>query len=308
MKKSKLLVVIAGPTAIGKTKLTIDLAKRFSSEIISADSRQVFRELEIGTAKPDASELAEAKHYFINTHSVHDPFSAGDFEREGLRLLATLFEHLDVVFMTGGSGMYIDAICKGLDEMPAIPINIRDHLMHRLRDEGLSVLQEELRTKDPEYFEEVDIQNSQRVVRALEMIEGTGQKFSSFRTQKKEVDRPFSILKVGLEMEREKLNERIDLRMDMMIEAGLFEEARTFHPLKHINALQTVGYREIFDFFDGIYDREEAVRLLKRNSRRYAKRQMTWFKRDSDYHWYHPQQREEIVQLIEQRVDAIREI
>ena len=280
------LISIVGPTAVGKTAFGIDLAKEFNTEIISADSRQFYREMEIGTAKPTDLELETVKHHFINSHSVKEYYSAGAFERDVLNKLEESFKSSDTMLMVGGSGLYIKAVCEGFDEIPKVDDSIREKLNGQLKEDGLDSLLQELEAKDPLFFDQVDRQNHQRVIRALEVIRSTGKTFMEFRQKKPTVKRPFENRKIGLEMEREKLYERIDSRMDRMIEAGLFEEAENLYPHRHLNALQTVGYREIFDLMDGKYDREEAVRLLKRNSRRYAKRQMTWFKADPEIKWF----------------------
>ncbi|UII23552.1 tRNA (adenosine(37)-N6)-dimethylallyltransferase MiaA [Fulvivirga ligni] len=297
----KSLIVVVGPTAVGKTDLCIRLAQEYKTEIVSADSRQVFRELEIGTAKPSADELQQVKHHFINSHSIHEDFNAGDYERDALELLERLFEIHDVVILTGGSGLYVKALTDGMADMPEIDPEVRSQLKAELEGKGLSFLVEELKEADPDYYGQVDLQNPQRVIRALEVIRSTGHKYSELRTDEKK-QRPFKIIKVGLERPREELYQRIDLRMDIMIGQGLFQEAKDFHHLKHINALQTVGYKEIFDHLDGEYDRGEAIRLLKRNSRRYAKRQFTWFRRDEEMKWFHPDNYDGILHYISEQI------
>jgi len=289
--------VIAGPTAVGKTDLCIKLAKKFNTSIISSDSRQFFVEMNIGTAKPDASELKAAKHYFVNSRSIKDPYDVRKYEIDAIALLDRLFEKHRCVIMTGGSGLYIDAVCQGLDDIPQVDPHIREELNGIYQVSGIGRLQELLSQADPEYFNIVDKDNPHRLIRALEVYRGTGKPFSSYR-EKKVVDRPFSVIKIGLHRDREELYSRINDRMDLMIEQGLFEEAQSLYPMRDLNALQTVGYSEIFDFLDGKYDREEAIRLLKRNSRRYAKRQMTWFRRDERFVWFHPSQTDQIIQFI----------
>ncbi|GAA0893369.1 tRNA (adenosine(37)-N6)-dimethylallyltransferase MiaA [Fulvivirga kasyanovii] len=293
----KFLIVIVGPTAVGKTSLCIDLARELDTGIISADSRQFFREMEIGTAKPSEEELQQVTHHFINSHSIHDKFNAGDFEREALQKIEELFRYKDCLIMTGGSGLYINAVTEGMADIPEVSLSIRKELNDRLNKEGLDVLAEELRKLDPDYYEVVDLKNPQRVTRALEVCIGTGEKYSDLRKNSKK-KRDFEVIKIGLDRPREELYARINERMDLMIEQGLFEEARELYPYKDHYALQTVGYKEIFDFFDGIYDREEAVRLLKRNSRRYAKRQMTWFGKDQEITWFHPDDFQDILKHI----------
>lgn len=281
------LIVVVGPTAVGKTSFSIKLARHYGSEIISADSRQFFQEMTIGTAKPTEHELAQIKHHFINNLSIHDDFSTVDFESEALRLLHRLYKKQPLAILTGGSGLYVKAVCEGLDEIPQVDASLRIELNMHHREKGLEYLQQLLRENDPEYYELVDLANPQRVIRALEVCLGTGRPYSGFLS-KKGKERPFQIIKIGLELPRKVLYERINQRMDLMIESGLFEEAEQLYPVKHLNALQTVGYKEIFDFMESKYDKEEAIRLLKRNSRRYAKRQLTWFKKDASISWYSP--------------------
>ncbi|WNB17173.1 tRNA (adenosine(37)-N6)-dimethylallyltransferase MiaA [Marivirga arenosa] len=287
-KYSKTIVILAGPTAVGKTSLSIELAKQFNTEIISADSRQFYREMELGTAKPSKREMDGIVHHFINSHSIHDEYNVGDFEKDSLNLLSELFLKYDVVFVVGGSGLYVKALCEGIDEMPKIPQELRAQLNDEYLKFGLEYLQNELQAVDPEYYSIVDQQNPQRLIRALELFRATGKNMTYYRAQTSKVERPFNIIKIGLERPREELYQRINLRMDQMIAAGLFEEANELYPFKNLNALQTVGYSEIFGYLDGDYDKEEAIRLLKRNSRRYAKRQMTWFKKDTEFKWFSP--------------------
>ncbi|RKQ49364.1 tRNA dimethylallyltransferase [Roseivirga pacifica] len=305
MRKKKLLVSVVGPTAVGKTAVTIDLANAFDSEIISADSRQFYREMELGTAKPSAEELSLAPHHFINTLSVTQEYSVGQFEKDAISLLDELFQKHEVVFMAGGSGLFVDAVCNGLDKFPEIDPAIREKLNETYAAKGIAHLQSLLKERDPTYYVQVDVQNPQRLIRALEVIESTGEPFSSFRRQQA-ADRPFEVLRIGLEMDREKLYERIDMRMDLMIAAGLFEEAERLYQYRSLNALQTVGYKEIFGYLDGEYDKEEAVRLLKRNSRRYAKRQLTWFRRNESVHWFSPNQVAEIKALISEELELLK--
>jgi len=265
--KKKILISVVGPTAVGKTEVAIQLAQHFNTEIISADSRQFYRELEIGTAKPSKNELAAAKHHFVNNLSVNEDFTVGMFEREAILLLKNLFEKHSVVVMVGGSGLFFKAVWEGLDEMPTVKEGVRDSLNDQFRREGLDSLLAELKNLDPEYFELVDKKNHQRVIRALEVIRSSGKPFSSHRLGNK-VHRNFQNIKIGLNTDRSILFERINKRMDAMIEKGLFEEAESLYHYKEHNALQTVGYSEIIKHLDGAYDKEEAIRLLKRNSRR----------------------------------------
>ena len=290
-----------GPTAVGKTDLCLNLAKKFKTEIVSCDSRQFYREMNLGTAKPTSEELKQVPHHFINSLSIEDEYDVKKFELEALVLLEGLFEQHQVVVMTGGSGLFADAIVNGLDEMPVVAPEIRAGIIQEYEQKGLAFLQKEIAINDPEYFEKVDQKNPQRLMRALEIWRGTGQKFSSFRVKSKK-ERPFEVIKIGLERDREELYSRIDLRMDQMIQAGLFDEADALFGRRNLNALQTVGYSEIFGFLEGNYDKEEAVRLLKRNSRRYAKRQMTWFKKDVAIHWFSPEKQEEILAFLEDQM------
>jgi tRNA dimethylallyltransferase len=279
------LVVIAGPTAVGKTELSVQLAKFLQTELLSADSRQFYRELTIGTAKPTPQEMDGMVHHFIDSHSIETLYSAGSFERDALILLNDLFQKYRVVVLTGGSGLYIKAVCEGLDALPETPPDLRAMLMERLDKEGLSSLQTQLRDLDPVYADQHDLNNSQRVVRALEVCLLTNAPFSSFR-QREVVQRPFNIISIALNRERAVLYDRIDRRVDAMLEAGLVGEVLGLLPYRTHNALQTVGYKEVFAYLDGLYDYEEMVRLLKRNTRRYAKRQLTWFKHQGSFTWF----------------------
>ncbi len=283
----KTLIVIVGPTAIGKTALAIELAQLYQTEIISADSRQFFREMSIGTAKPSEEELAAAPHHLINSNSVSQLFSTGDFEVEVLALLEKLFEKLDVVIMVGGSGMYINAVCNGLDEMPVIDLHIRDKLNQQFLEEGIEPIQKQLAALDPEYFEKVDQSNPQRMIRGLEVVFSTGQKLSSFQTANKK-ERPFNIIKIGLNTDREKLYQQINRRVDLMMKNGLIEEVQSLLPYQNLNALKTVGYSEVFDYLSGKFDLATAVDKIKQNTRRFAKRQLTWFKKDKETTWFEP--------------------
>jgi len=282
MTKRNYLVIIGGPTAIGKTNVAIELANFFGIEILSADSRQFYKEMSIGTAKPTSKELAEAPHHFINNLSIEDNYSVGDYERDAIAKIEQLFERYEAAILVGGSGMFIRAICEGLDEFPDVPPVIKEKWGQLFEKEGIEPLQSELKRQDPTYFKEVDIHNPHRLIRALSVIEASGQLFTSFRKQTPK-ERPFELIYILLEMDRAKLYERINRRVDIMMEEGLLEEAKTLHSKRHLNALQTVGYEELFRYFEGEYSLEEAIELIKRNTRRYAKRQMTWFrKRD---HW-----------------------
>ncbi len=291
------LVVIAGPTASGKTPLTVSLAKTFNTVIISADSRQMFREMNIGTAVPSAAELSSIRHYFIGNLSIHDYYNASKYETEVNELLENLFKEKDIVFMTGGSGLYINCVCKGIDDFPTTDPQVREDLMNQYKTEGIEGLRNSLKLTDPAYYEHADLRNYKRILKALEVSTMTGKPYSSFlKGEPKE--RPYKIVQIGLEIPRGELYARIDSRVDQMLERGLEEEARSLLPFRKTNALNTVGYKELFDYFEGKTSREEAIRLIKRNTRRYAKRQMSWFSRDKDIRWFHPDE----VELIENHI------
>ncbi|HEY5689849.1 MAG TPA: tRNA (adenosine(37)-N6)-dimethylallyltransferase MiaA [Cyclobacteriaceae bacterium] len=293
----KRLIVVVGPTAVGKTHLSIQLAKRFETEIISADSRQIFRELTIGTAKPSQAELAAVRHHFIDHHSIHDPYDSGRYGEEALELIESLFQRLDQLILCGGSGLYIKSVLEGFDEMPDIPKGIREQVIKDYQHEGLAWLQSQVAKSDPDYYSEMDTKNPQRLMRALEIIQATGKQASALRKSKKRA-LPFDVVKIGLELDREDLYEAIDERVDHMMAGGLLEEARQLYLYKSKNALQTVGYQELFDFIDGKYDLEEAIRLVKRNTRRYAKRQLTWFKKDAEIKWFEPNRLDQVIEYL----------
>jgi tRNA dimethylallyltransferase len=301
MNHDNYLLVIVGPTAVGKTQLCIDLAKQFGTEVISADSRQFYREMSIGTAKPTKDEMSGVKHHFVDNLSIATTYDVGQYEQEVMTTLTAIFQTKKVVILTGGSGLYIDAICNGIDDMPDIPPGVRSKLNDLLIEKGLDFLTAQLKEVDAQYYEQVDLKNPQRVIRALEVFEATGKPYSLFR-KRTPVSRPFQIIKIGLERDREQLYGRIDQRMDVMIESGLFQEAKELYPYKANNALQTLGYKEIFGMMDGDYELPEAIRLLKRNSRRYAKRQMTWFRRSADIQWFHPDNFEAIIKYIKDKM------
>ncbi len=304
MKKNNkpLLVVLAGPTASGKTSLCIRLAHHFSTEIISADSRQIYKELCIGVARPTREQLNEVQHYFIGTVSIHEYYNASIFETEALQVLTRLFETRPLVLMTGGSGLYIDAICKGIDDLPAIREEIRNELLEEYKSKGKIYLQEELRKADPVFFSKADIHNPKRILKALEVFRQTGRPYSSFLTGSAK-QRPFRIVKIALEIPRQELYQRINDRTDTMMLQGLEEEARSLYPFRNLNALNTVGYKELFGYFDGTYDKNEAIRLIKRNTRRYARRQLTWFRNDKEYQWFSPSEPHTIIQFIEEQLN-----
>ena len=294
------LIVVVGPTGSGKSALAVELAKHYGAPVISTDSRQVYRGLSIGTAQPTADELAAAKHYFIADREVEDNFNCGRYETEALALLEELFKTNRYVVAVGGSGLYVKALCEGMDSLPEADDEVRQMLKSRLESEGIGSLVEELRRLDPKYTEEVDLCNPARVMRALEVCLTTGKPYSEQRSGIV-AKRWFNIVKIGTDMPRDVLYERIDRRVDMMVEAGLVEEARTMYPKRELNSLQTVGYREMFDYFDGTITLAEAIELVKRNSRRYAKRQLTWFRRDEEIGWFAPTELDKIVEFIDSK-------
>jgi tRNA dimethylallyltransferase len=279
--QEKELILIFGPTAVGKTDYSIEMAKEYGSPVISCDSRQIFKEMKIGTAPPSEEQLRQVKHYFIFSHSVTDYYTAGKYELEALALLEELFKTHDHLVMCGGSGLYIDALCNGLDDFPEADQTLRAELMRRLQEEGIESLRMELKMLDPESYESIDLANHQRIVRALEVTLMTGRKFSSFKTQVRK-QRPFRIRKIYLDREREELYDRINRRVDIMMADGLLAEAESLLCYRHMPALNTVGYKELFAYFDGNVSLEEAVELIKRNSRRYAKRQQTWRRKEEE--------------------------
>ncbi len=301
--KQKTLIAIVGPTAIGKTAMAIQVANHFKTEIISADSRQFYREMTIGTAKPSMEELAAAPHHFVDSHSIEQDYSAGDFERDVLALLEKLFQIHDVVVLVGGSGLFVKAVCEGLDNLPKPLPGVRDRLNNRFEAEGIEVLQTYLKEVDPEYFEEVDRSNSQRVIRALEVYESTGKPFSFYR-QNTTAKRPFNVLTIALNTDREKLYDRINRRVDTMVTAGLIDEVKSLVNYKDKPALLTVGYAEVFDYLACTLTWDQAIDRIKQNSRRYAKRQITWFKKGGDAVWFEPQDIEQVLDYIQKKLKA----
>lgn len=297
-----LLVVVLGPTGSGKTDLAVALAHHFSTEIISTDSRQFYKGMPIGTAQPTAEQLAAVPHHFIADRLPEEELSAGGYEREALGRLEELFARHEVVVAVGGSGLYIDALCEGFDDLPSDTREVREELMRRLSEEGLEALVEELRVRDEAYWAVVDRKNPARIVRALEVCITSGLPYSSQRTATKR-ERPFDVVKLGVLWDREELYDRINRRVDMMVAEGLEEEARSVFHLRHLSSLQTVGYREFFDYFDGTISREEAIDLVKRNSRRYAKRQMTWFRRDTSTRWLAPNDIAGAIEIVDEALD-----
>lgn len=302
---TKTLIVIVGPTGSGKTDLSIGVAQHYACPIISTDSRQFYRGIPIGTAQPTVEELALVEHHFIASHALEDDFNCGAYEVAALARLEELFQHHNVVVAVGGSGLYIKALTEGMDDLPEVDPALRSSLAARLKAEGLEPLAELLRELDPAFYEVVDRKNPARVLRALEVCLTTGKPYSSLRTGVRQ-KREFNIVKIGTQMQRDVLYDRIDRRVDMMITEGLEQEAREVYHLRHLNSLQTVGYREMFDYFDGKTTREEAIELIKRNSRRYAKRQMTWFRRDEEIAWFLPSEREKILQYLDSKICTLK--
>ena len=294
----KTLVVLLGPTGVGKTALSLALAERLGSPILSADSRQLYSEIPIGTAAPTKEEQQRVKHYFIGTHQLTDYYSAAQYEMDVMNLTEELFKTHETLLLTGGSMMYIDAVCKGIDDIPTVDDITRRTLLNRYETEGLEPLVSELRLLDPEYYNIVDLKNPKRVIHALEICYMTGRTYTSFRTQTTKV-RPFRIIKIGLQRDREDLYERINCRVDQMVKDGLVAEARRVYPYRHLNSLNTVGYKELFAHFDGACTLEFAIEKIKQNSRIYSRKQTTWYRRDKDIHWFHPDDEESIVECLE---------
>jgi tRNA dimethylallyltransferase len=296
------LIVLLGPTGVGKTELSLRVASHVGSPIISADSRQLYKELVIGTAAPTAEQLARIKHYFVGTLSLTDYYNASQFEEEVLLCLENLFQSTSNVVMTGGSMMYIDAVCNGIDELPTVSQEIRTNLMKRFEVDGLDPIQEDLKRLDPQHYNEVDLNNYKRVIHALEICLMTGRPYSELRTNTKKT-RPFRIIKIGLTRDREELCDRINARVDQMMRDGLLEEARHVYPYKHLNSLNTVGYKEMFNYLDGEWPLDFAIEKIKRNSRVYARKQMTWFKRDKEINWFHPDNIEGILTFLDEQLN-----
>ncbi|WP_455674036.1 tRNA (adenosine(37)-N6)-dimethylallyltransferase MiaA [Phocaeicola sp.] len=291
------LIVLIGPTGVGKTELSLSIAEHFQTSIISADSRQLYADLKIGTAAPTPEQLARVTHYFVGTLQLTDYYSAAQYETDVLSKLEELFLNHETVLLTGGSMMYVDAICKGIDDIPTVDSETRELMLHRYEKEGLEKLCAELKLLDPEYYKIVDLKNPKRVIHALEICYMTGKTYTSFRTRTYK-ERPFRIIKIGLTRNREELYDRINRRVDIMMEEGLLEEARSVYPYKQLNALNTVGYKEIFNYLDGEWTLDFAIEKIKQNSRIYSRKQMTWFKRDNDITWFHPDQQQEIMKHI----------
>lgn len=293
----KTLFVLIGPTGVGKTELSLSIAERLKCDIVSADSRQMYADLKIGTASPTPEQMARVKHHFVGHLALTDYYSAARYEEEAMECLASQFLTNDYALLTGGSMMYVDAVCKGIDDIPTVDAETRAFMMERYEQEGLEPLCAELRLLDPEYYRVVDLKNPKRVIHALEICHMTGRTYTSFRTQSCK-ERPFRIVKIGLRREREELYERINRRVDIMMEEGLLEEVKSVLPYRHLNSLNTVGYKELFMYLDGEWTLDFAVEKIKQNSRIYSRKQMMWFKRDAGIHWFHPDEAEEILGFV----------
>lgn len=300
---AKNLLVIIGPTGVGKTELSLRIAENFGTEIVSADSRQLYVNLKIGTAAPTPEELQRVPHHFIGTLQLTDYYSAAQYEEDALKLLDHLFQTKDVVILTGGSMMYVDAVCKGIDDIPTVDEETRKTLLERYEKEGLEQLCAELKLLDPDYYKIVDLKNHKRVIHALEICYMTGKTYTSFRTQEKKT-RPFRMIKIGLTRDREELYARINQRVDIMMEQGLLDEVKQVYPYRQLNSLNTVGYKELFNYLDGEWALPFAIDKIKQNSRIYSRKQMTWFKRDEEIRWFHPNQEEDILTYIKQKIQS----
>jgi tRNA dimethylallyltransferase len=294
---NKYLIILVGPTAIGKTDLAVRLAKLFSTKIINADSRQIYREMNIGTAVPSEEQQVAVKHFFINHKSIHDYYNASRFEIEAIELLNRLFINLDTIVMTGGSGMYIDAVCNGIDDIPTVDPVIRDEINHEYKAHGLEHIRSALLEVDPDYYKKVDLNNPKRIMKALEIAKMTGRSYSSFLTGKLK-PRNFSPLKIGLDLPRNELHDRINTRVDSMISQGLLQEAESLYPFRQLNALNTVGYKELFDYYEGKCSLAESIESIKGHTRQYARRQLTWFRKDKDIQWFRPDEIDSVIRYI----------
>lgn len=301
MKTNKTLIVLVGPTGVGKTDLSLDIAEKFNSPIISADSRQLYADIKIGTAAPTEEQLKRVKHYFVGILKLTDYYSAAQYELEVMKLLEKLYSNHDTIVLSGGSMMYIDAICKGIDDIPTVNNETREMMMEKYEKSGLENLCAELKLLDPEYYRIVDQKNPKRVIHALEICYMTGKTYTSFRTGNRK-ERPFNIIKIGLKREREELYERINKRVDMMINEGLVDEVKSVYQFKNQNSLNTVGYKEIIQYLDGNCTLDYAIEKIKQNSRIYSRKQMTWFKRDNEITWFHPDNKREVLEFIESRI------
>ncbi|MEI7502416.1 MAG: tRNA (adenosine(37)-N6)-dimethylallyltransferase MiaA [Paludibacter sp.] len=294
---NKTLLVILGPTGVGKTKISLRLAEHFGCPIVSSDSRQFYRELKIGTAAPTEAQLQRVKHYFIGSHSIFDEYNAGQYEQDTIQLLDELFKENDVVMLVGGSMMYIDAVCNGMDDIPTVDAETREFWQKQFAEKGLEFIQNELKRLDPKHYEQVDVQNPKRILHALEICSMTGNPYSNLRTGERK-QRNFNIIKIGLNRPRPELYDRINARVDEMMAEGLLKEAEQFYPHKQLNTLNTVGYKELYEFMDGNWTLDFAINMIKQDSRRYAKRQLTWFNRDKEIRWFMPEDEEIILEYI----------
>jgi tRNA dimethylallyltransferase len=298
MNTNPTLLVVLGPTGVGKTNISLKLAEHFGCPIISSDSRQFYRELKIGTAAPTEEQLNHAKHYFVGSHSIFDEYSAGQYELDAIKLLDELFEKNTVVMLVGGSMMYIDAVCNGMDDIPEVDTETREFWMQQYAQSGLEFIQNELKRLDPKHYEEVDLQNAKRILHALEICSVAGKPYSELRTGERK-ERNFNILKIGLNRPRPELYDRINLRVDEMMAEGLLQEAEQFYEFRNLNTLNTVGYKELYEYMDGNWTLDFAVNMIKQDSRRYAKRQLTWFNRDKEIQWFHPDEEDEILSFVD---------
>ena len=301
VKNKKYLLVLLGPTGVGKTEISLNIAEFYGCPIVSSDSRQFYRELKIGTAAPNDDQLSRVKHYFIGSHSIFDEYNAGQYELDVIDLLKKLFLENDVVLLVGGSMMYIDAVCKGIDDIPNVDAKTREFWKREYEEKGLEYIQNELLRLDPKHYQEVDLQNYKRVMHALEICTITGKPYSDVRTGIRKT-RDFEIVKIGLNRPRPELYERINKRVEIMLEEGLLEEAKHFFEFRHLNTLNTVGYKEIYDFLDGKWPLDFAVNMIQQDSRRYAKRQLTWFNRDKEIQWFHPDNENEIFEYLQSKI------
>ena len=298
MKKKGTLIVLLGPTGVGKTNISLRLAEQLKCPIVSSDSRQFYRELKIGTAAPTENELARVKHYFIGSHSIFDEYNAGQYEQDAIKQLDEIFKTSDYALLVGGSMMYIDAVCNGMDDIPNVDNATREFWQKQFLDFGLEHIQKELKRLDPEHFEEVDKKNPKRIIHALEICSMTGKPYSTFRTGKKK-QRDFDILKIGLNRPRPELYERINVRVNDMMQEGLLDEAKQFYNFRSLNSLNTVGYKELYEFMNGNWSLDFAINMIQQDTRRYAKRQLTWFNRDKEINWFHPSEEEKIMAFIQ---------
>jgi len=298
---AKYLVVVLGPTGVGKTDLSIALAERYNTSIVSSDSRQIYKEMNVGTAVPEQEYLDRVKHYFIGDLSIHDYYNSWEYEKQAIAQIEELHKSSDVVLLVGGSMMYIDAVCNGIDDIPTIDPQLRADVLKKYEEEGLESIRMQLKQLDPVFYDEVDLKNAKRVIHAVEVCLMAGKPYSSMRTNKGR-ERSFEIIKLGLNRDREELYDRINKRVDIMFADGLEDEARSLYPYKALNSLNTVGYKELFGYFNGEYDFNEAVRLIKRNSRRYAKRQLSWFNRDESIQWFNPDNEAEILNALDKKI------